>query len=183
MSDFKDPQEINPEEENNSEQGIKEYKLLRIAFAYLNREIADDSPSEENGLTALEQLIIYEFNIEGDEDFYETLEELKDDVIFEAQCLDEEDEDSVEMYVLDQDKAYRRIARGTLAGLITDDVVANWQGTTPLEQIIMYEWGFLDEEKVLQIKKIIKEEEIILRGGSALKNKKDYDDYFPSDRF
>ena len=183
MSDLIDPQEINPEEQNNSEQGIKEYKLLRIALAYLNREIADDSPSEESGLTALEQLIIYEFNIEGDENFYETLEELKDDVIFEAQCLDEEDEDSVEMYVLDQDKAFRRIARGTLVGLITDDVVANWQGTTPLEQIITYEWGFLDEKEILKRKKRIKEEEIILRGGSALRDKKDYDDYFPSDRF
>lgn len=182
MSDFKDPQDLNPEEQNNPEQEIKELKLLRIAISYLSREIADDTPSEINGLTALDQLIVYEFGIEDDENLNGTLEELKGDVIFEAQCLEEEDELEVEMYVPEKDQAIRRIAACTLADLITDDVVSRWPEYTPLEQIIMYEWGYIEEEEVIKIKKRIKEEQIILRGGSALKNKEDYYDYLPSSR-
>lgn len=183
MSDPKDPQDLNPEEQNNPEQEIKDFKILRIALAYLNREIADDSPSEENGLTALDQLIIYEFDIADDESFNETLEELKDDIIFEAQCLEEEDEASVELYVLDENQVLRRLAKATIDGVITDDVISNWQGMTPLEQIIMYEWGFIEDEEVAKIKKKIRDQQLMLRGGSALKSKKDYDNYFPSSRF
>jgi hypothetical protein len=183
MPDSKDPQDLNPEEQDNPEQEIKDFKILRIALAYLNREIADDSPSEENGLTALEQLILYEFEIEEDEHFNDTLEELKDDIIFEAQCLEEEDEATVELYILDEDQAIRRLAQATLIGNITDDVVSNWQGMTPLEQIIMYEWGYVEEEMVTNVKKRIKNEQLKLRGGRALRSKKEYEDYIPSSRF
>lgn len=183
MSDPKDPQDLNPEEQNNPEQEIKDLKILRMALAYLNREIADDSPSEENGLTALDQLIIYEFDIKDDELFNETLEELKDDVIFEAQCLEEEDEASVELYVLDENLVLRRLAKATLDGVVTDDVVSNWQGMTPLEQIIMYEWGYFEDDQVTLIKKRIRSQSLALRGGSALKNKEEYDEYFFDNRF
>jgi hypothetical protein len=183
MSDSKDPQDLNPEEQNNPEQEIKDLKLLRIAISYLSREIADDTPSEINGLTALDQLIAYEFGIEDDEKFNERLEELKDDVIFVAQCLEEEDEVDVEMYVSDKEQVIRRIAIYTLAELITDDVVSRWPEYTPLEQIIMYEWGYIEDKEITKIKKRIKDQQLMLRGGSALKSKKEYNEYIPESRF
>ena len=80
MSDSKDPLDLNEGDQNNPKKDIKDLKLVRIAIAYLNRNVEEDTPPEDDGPTALDKLIINEFKIKDDENFNSTLERLKAEV-------------------------------------------------------------------------------------------------------
>ncbi len=183
MSDTLEPQDIGPEGENKRESEIEELKKERIAIAYYYRQISEDNPSEENGYTALDQLILHEFDILNEDDMYDQLEDLKDDIVFIAQMLDEGMEEIEIEYIMDEKDVLLRIAKGTLEGYITDDTVSRWTGLTSMEQIIVYEFGDMEVDRMIAIKKKLRSIELNLRGGSTMKNKDEFENYFPLDIF
>lgn len=183
MSDTLEPQDIGPEGENKRESEIEELKKKRIAIAYYYRQISEDNPSDENGYTAFDQLILYEFDIANEEDLYDQVEELKDDIVFIAQMLDEGTEDIVIECIIDEEEVLLRIAKGTLEGYITDDTVSRWTGLTSMEQIILYEFGDMEIDRMVEIKKRLKSIALNLRGGSIMRNRDDFEDFLPLDIF
>lgn len=169
-------------EDPESERGSREEKAnieaikKRIAIGILNRDITDDNPSDENGYTGLEQIIIYEFPENGE--MY--LEELKEDIIAKAQEIedDEEIEDGYPFLGSDGEKTVIvKLTKSFLEGTLTDDAISPWCGFTGLEQAIVYEFGPVPEDVILEIRKKMYSSQLVMRGGCAFRNYKDLDDF------
>lgn len=148
---------LEPERRNGNEDVARKIKIEGIASNYLDRFITDDNPSTDNGYTALDQLIIYDFDLASlDEvDFYNQFQELKDLVIDRThEIINEEEDDPIDnecegedweyfeaVDLFDEDRVLTKIARYILLGYITDDVLSPFSGVSSLEQIIAYEYG------------------------------------------
>ncbi|MDX9739431.1 MAG: hypothetical protein RBT33_03700 [Candidatus Dojkabacteria bacterium] len=176
MPDIFEPQDIGPGDDSRRESEIEKLKKARIAIAYYYRQISEDNPSDENGYTAFDQLILYEFDIANDEDVYDQIEELKEDIVFFAQMLDEGEGEIILEYQINEDETLLRIAKGVLEGYITDDTISRWADLTSMEQIILYEFGNMEIDRMIAIKKKLKSIELGLRGGSTISKKDDIDD-------
>ena len=163
--------EENPEEQNQREQSIK----TRIAMGVLVRDISDDNPSDTNGYTGLEQVIMYCFETED----YTLIQDLKEEIMDIAQDFEEEEyeEDFPQLEEEDERKILVKIARFVLENIITDDNRSSWSGLSGLEQAIYYEFGPVGSIKLLEIKKKIIGMQMDLRGGSTVRNQYNPDDY------
>lgn len=175
MTENREPQKSDSEESNNNWQEVEFQLKTRIADAVLWRQITDDNPSDINGYTALEQVIMYEFNIDDDED----IEDIKDEIICLARDLELDDEDKgLLVRAFDQDKINKKIAKSIIHGIITDDKESPWSGLSSLEQIISYECGSVDVYVIFDIKKAIKGTQFDLRGGYKMQHQDDFWDDF-----
>ena len=180
-----------PDMGNSNEEVQKKIKIEGIASNYLDRFITDDNPSTKNGYTALDQLIIYDFDLASfiGDDFYDKFQELKDLIIDRAhEILDEEDcdtvdneidEDNVEYFdardLFDENKVLMKIAKYMLLEYITDDVLSPFSGETSLEQIIAYEYGNRiatenNEAEMIKIKKKLMAIRFDMKGGGRMYN-------------
>ncbi len=171
-----------PESERGSRQEKANIEAIkkRIAIGILNRDITDDNPSDENGYTGLEQIIIYEFPEKGEM----FLEELKEDIIAKAQEIEDE-EDIEEAYPFlgsdGEETIINKLAKSNLEGILTEDAVSPWCGFTGLEQAIVYEFGPVPEDVILEIKKKVYSSQLVMRGGCAFRNYKNLDDFVPDE--
>ncbi len=122
--------------------------------------ITDDNPSSDNGYTALDHLIIYDFDLASfdNDELFNQFQELKDLVMDRIhEIINEEEDDPIDnvdnecegedweyfeaVDLFDEDRVLAKIARYILLGYITDDVLSPFSGLSSLEQIIAYEYG------------------------------------------
>lgn len=148
---------LEPERRNGNEDVARKIKIEGIASNYLDRFITDDNPSTKNGYTALDQLIIYDFDLASfdNDEFFNQFQELKDLVMDRIhEIINEEEDDPIDnecegedweyfeaVDLFDEDRVLTKIARYILLGYITDDVLSPFSGVSSLEQIIAYEYG------------------------------------------
>lgn len=65
-------------EPEDKKDGVKQEIKEKIAWSYSLHELTDDNVSELNGLTGLEQIIMYEFDCNSQEEIFEMAEEISD---------------------------------------------------------------------------------------------------------
>ncbi|OGC35980.1 hypothetical protein A2369_02735 [candidate division WS6 bacterium RIFOXYB1_FULL_33_15] len=164
-----EPQKSDSEDKNWQE--IEFQLKVRIADAIICKDITDDNPSLTNGCTALEQLIMYEFEIYEIEEIVNKKEEI---ISFAMDLeLDEDWEAEVEVPTFDKELAHRKIAGAVLRGIITDDRLSPWSKLTALDQIICFECGIVEFESIKEERRAIKGIEMDLRGGSKASEEDD----------
>lgn len=183
MPDFKEPEEFDSGEHNQSEKEEIALKKEMIAQAFLLGYISDDNPSYKNGYTAFEQLIAFEFDVIDKREVVIDVYEIKREIISIAKSLEYFEHESGKNKI-DEKAVNVKIAKYIEMGYLTDDAVSDWVGNTSLEQIIYFKYGFIDHKKFLWVKKQIISEELNLRGGSVLPRQEDIEnDYFPYDSY
>lgn len=178
-----------PESENRNKSEEEQLHLERIAAGYFFNEIPDDNPSEEYNLTALDELILYAFDVPYDETLFETLVDLKNKVrektceLFSEDVADACDEYEPKVIPCDfnEQKVLIKIVRGMFNGLITNRRRSFRTGMSSLEHIIEYQFGISDMKEQIKIKKKIKGMQIALNGGSLVNKQSDFKRYVKQD--
>lgn len=154
---------------------VKEEIKERIAWSYSLHELTDDNVSELNGLTGLEQIIIYEFDCNSQEELFEMAEEISD-LAMELD-VSESEESFPEITNQQEQELILKLAKGYYREILTDDNESRWLGLTGFEQAIMYEFGPISIEKFAELKSKILGMERDLRGGSRLIKLSNLDGY------
>ncbi len=168
MPDFKDPQEFDSGEENQSKQEEIFLKKESIAEALALGLLSHDNPSPRNRYTSLEQLILFEFNAIENPDVRDDLTEIKREIISISKGIDSFDYDIFDKEDVDEKALNIKIAKYVARGYITDDNISDTVSLTSLEQTIHFKYGSLSLEELKVIKREIVAEQINLRGGSVI---------------
>jgi len=168
MPDFKEPEEFDSDERNQSEQEEISLKKARIAEALNLDYISHDNPSPKNQYTALEQLILFEFDAIDNPEIKKELPEIKREIISMSKSLDFLEYDISEQEDIDEKALNIKIAKYVGRGYITDDNISDTVSLTSLEQTIYFKYCSLSLEELKEIKREIVAEQINLRGGSVM---------------
>ena len=178
MSDFKDPQEFDSGEQNQSEQEEIFLKKESIAEALSLGFLSHDNPSPRNRYTSLEQLILFEFDAVENPGIKDELTEIKREVISISKGIDYFEYDMYERDDIDEKALNIKIAKYIIRGYVTDDNISDIVGTTSLEQIIYFKYGPIGSKKFSEVRREIMSEQLNLRGGSVMsRNENIKDDY------
>lgn len=187
LEDEEFDEEPESEDESNSSEGLEMPVKEKLAWLLIEHNITDDNPSPCNGYTALEQMIIYQF----DTKFELNLAQLKKEIISLAKQLSEEekiedtdnledeefDDTEYEEIIYDEQIVLDKIAQYVLSGIITDDIASDWNGRTSLEQILSCEFGDYAITNMGELKKKIYAKGICLRGGRRLQSYEDFNSF------
>ena len=168
MSDSKDPQEFDSGEPNQNEQEEIYLKKESIAEALSLGFLSHDNPSPKNLYTALEQLILFEFDAIENPEIKKELPEIKMDVVSISRGIEYFDYEIFDRKDIDEKVINIKIAKYVIRGYITDDNISDTVSLTALEQTIYFKYGPLSLEELKAIKREIVAEQINLRGGSVM---------------
>lgn len=172
MSSIAENFDSEPEDRKDEvKQEIKE----KIAWSYSLHELTDDNVSELNGLTGLEQIIMYEFDCNSQEEIFEMAEEISD-LAMELD-ISESEESFPKITDLQEQELILKLAKGYYREILTDDNVSRWVGLSGFEQAILYEFGPVLVGKFEELKSKILGMERDLRGGSRLRKLSNLDGY------
>ena len=140
----------------------------KIALLYSLQVITDDNQSLTNGLSSLEQIIMYEFDLNNKSELYDMVEEISDlEVHFDVFKLRKI---LTETIFQDEEELVLKLAKGRYKGILTDDNVSKWTWLTSLEEAILYEFGPVSEERLSELKSKVSNKESDLKGGCRLRD-------------
>lgn len=184
----------NLEKDNRDKIEIIEDTIEEIALSVSEKYITDDNPSRTNGLTSLEQILVFELQDYIDKQY--TLNYLKAKVwVFameydfseEDNLSDEEDvicvnetpypiENTVDIYSKEMTAIIDKIAHHVFLGNITDDNISLTNFSNSLEQLVYYVLRdeIFGENEYNKIMALIQSKYIALRTGSCFNENMSY---------